>query len=262
MIKFFRKIRQKLLTENRLGKYLLYALGEIVLVMIGILLALQVSNWNEERKNGNEQYFLLEKLQSDLASDMIQIKSSIHSSEESIENNIFCLDVLSRKRDSSREEFMLRFGDILAINYFHQNTTTFDNLVSSGSIELIENQALLDFIVAYYNEDYSAWDSAMKDYTRNIMAPYIMSYDHLPQMDQAKGMELGEDREFFAADISSFDVKPKTLDDYRQNIFIINALRQKIFNHQGQGSLYVELQEVMEGLFRMIEEEKQKLKKD
>ena len=50
MIKFFRKIRQKLLNENRFSKYLVYAIGEIVLVMIGILLALQVNNWNELRK--------------------------------------------------------------------------------------------------------------------------------------------------------------------------------------------------------------------
>ena len=46
MIKFFRKIRQQLLAENRLGKYLIYALGEIVLVVIGILIALQINNWN------------------------------------------------------------------------------------------------------------------------------------------------------------------------------------------------------------------------
>lgn len=50
MIKFFRKIRQNLLMENKTGKYLKYAFGEIILVMIGILLALQVNNWNEDRK--------------------------------------------------------------------------------------------------------------------------------------------------------------------------------------------------------------------
>jgi type II secretory pathway pseudopilin PulG len=51
MINFFRKIREKLLTEGKTGKYLKYAIGEIVLVMIGILLAVQVNNWNEQRKD-------------------------------------------------------------------------------------------------------------------------------------------------------------------------------------------------------------------
>lgn len=47
MIKFFRKIRQKMLTENKFSKYLIYAIGEIILVIIGILIALQINNANE-----------------------------------------------------------------------------------------------------------------------------------------------------------------------------------------------------------------------
>lgn len=49
MIKFFRHIRKRLIRENRFSKYLLYAIGEIVLVVIGILIALQINNWNEEK---------------------------------------------------------------------------------------------------------------------------------------------------------------------------------------------------------------------
>lgn len=55
MLKFFRKIRQGLLTENKISKYLIYAIGEIALVMIGILLALQVNNWNEQAKSNQFQ---------------------------------------------------------------------------------------------------------------------------------------------------------------------------------------------------------------
>uniref|UniRef100_UPI0030DA5AE8 DUF6090 family protein n=1 Tax=uncultured Planktosalinus sp. TaxID=1810935 RepID=UPI0030DA5AE8 len=51
MIQFFRKIRQKLLSENKFSKYLIYAIGEIILVVIGILIALQINNWNEGRKD-------------------------------------------------------------------------------------------------------------------------------------------------------------------------------------------------------------------
>ncbi|MGB5203859.1 MAG: DUF6090 family protein, partial [Eudoraea sp.] len=50
MIKFFRRIRQSLLTENKIGQYLKYAIGEILLVVIGILIALQINNWNEVKK--------------------------------------------------------------------------------------------------------------------------------------------------------------------------------------------------------------------
>jgi hypothetical protein len=50
VIKFFRKIRQQILTENKFSKYFLYAIGEIILVVIGILIALRINNWNELRK--------------------------------------------------------------------------------------------------------------------------------------------------------------------------------------------------------------------
>ena len=62
MIKFFRKIRQNLLMENKTGRYLKYAIGEIILVMIGILLALQVNNWNQQRIAMQKEQLLLEAL--------------------------------------------------------------------------------------------------------------------------------------------------------------------------------------------------------
>ena len=71
MINFFRKIRQNLLMENRTGKYLKYAIGEIVLVMIGILLALQVSNWNQERKDRISERKLLDNIHRDFIQNII-----------------------------------------------------------------------------------------------------------------------------------------------------------------------------------------------
>ena len=62
MIQFFRKIRQRLLNENKLTKYLLYAIGEIFLVVIGILLALQINNWNDLRKQKQKEKFILRDL--------------------------------------------------------------------------------------------------------------------------------------------------------------------------------------------------------
>ena len=63
MIKFFRHIRKSLLMENKTGKYLKYAIGEIILVVIGILIALSINNWNEERKNRilEDDYYCMEK---------------------------------------------------------------------------------------------------------------------------------------------------------------------------------------------------------
>jgi uncharacterized membrane protein YgaE (UPF0421/DUF939 family) len=70
MIKFFRKIRQKMLTENKFGKYLTYAIGEIILVVIGILIALSINNWNENKKSENQLNNIYNEVESNLKSDL------------------------------------------------------------------------------------------------------------------------------------------------------------------------------------------------
>jgi len=75
MIKFFRKIRQKFISENKFSKYLLYAIGEIVLVVIGILIALSINNWNENNKNAHWEQRFLNDLKNELDSDQIQLNT-------------------------------------------------------------------------------------------------------------------------------------------------------------------------------------------
>src|SRR6056297_3227687 len=81
MIKFFRKIRQTLLSDGKTGKYFKYAIGEIILVVIGILIALQINNWNEERKLQNEiNTYLNQKLEN------LKAEKSKYVLDEGIEN--------------------------------------------------------------------------------------------------------------------------------------------------------------------------------
>ena len=92
MIKFFRKTRQKLLTENKFSKYLIYAIGEIILVVVGILIALQINNWNESQKEMHLEEQLIDLLISDLKgkkrehlSDMKDSKNMIKSFQGAID---------------------------------------------------------------------------------------------------------------------------------------------------------------------------------
>ena len=118
MIKFFRKIRQNLLMENKTGKYFKYAIGEIILVMIGILLALQVNNWNETRKISNT------------------IESLFSVFENELENNI---------RDSNS---LIRRGyslDSLNIRFIN-NKMTREDLLKNPLIFLEFGTSTRDFI--------------------------------------------------------------------------------------------------------------------
>lgn len=81
MTTFFKKIRQRLFHENRLGKYLVYAFGEIFLVVIGILIALQINNWNEHRKQENQLDTVLNIVEDNLKSDTAQLKLIIKDYE-------------------------------------------------------------------------------------------------------------------------------------------------------------------------------------
>ena len=71
MIKFFRNIRKKMVEDGKTANYLKYGIGEIVLVVIGILLALQINNWNEKQKNEEKILTILEDIQKDLSEDIV-----------------------------------------------------------------------------------------------------------------------------------------------------------------------------------------------
>ena len=77
MFKFFRNIRQSLLMKDKISKYYKYAFGEIILVVIGILIALSINNWNEARKNRIEQLILINNIIEDLRLDSIHINKSL-----------------------------------------------------------------------------------------------------------------------------------------------------------------------------------------
>lgn len=82
MIKFFRHIRRSLIQENKMGKYFKYAIGEIILVVIGILIALQINNWNEHRKQVKEENEIIQSFKAELKAKSNQLKISIERNKE------------------------------------------------------------------------------------------------------------------------------------------------------------------------------------
>lgn len=90
MINFFRKIRQDLIEKNKMGKYLKYALGEITLVVIGILIALGINNWNEKENNINQANKHLETIRLNLKDDIVQAEKLLAETQTTVDySNIF-----------------------------------------------------------------------------------------------------------------------------------------------------------------------------
>ena len=149
MIKFFRKIRQKLLVENKFTKYLLYAIGEIVLVMLGILLALQVNNANEERKNrAMERAYL-----SDIHQDFLDNKSQFEERLQTFRNQFQIADSLCRLvfpiTDDNWRDVKKIYGRVFLPSTFNANRISINALVSSGRSDIIQNDSLKKMILAW-----------------------------------------------------------------------------------------------------------------
>ncbi|NNJ88281.1 MAG: hypothetical protein HKP53_02680 [Eudoraea sp.] len=110
MIKFFRHIRKRLLSENppggragKFSKYLIYAIGEIVLVVIGILIALQVNNWNEKRKNENLFKVTLDHLYTSIKVDL----DILHYYQNTIKDQIVMIDEIIENADNIESQFLI-----------------------------------------------------------------------------------------------------------------------------------------------------------
>ena len=152
MINFFRRIRQQLLGEGKTGKYFKYAIGEILLVMIGILLALQVNNWNEERKSDQSQYNYLSRLYEDLSSDSIYLQTRIKKAQKYINDT---RDYIKQSYDhqGSFDEY-LRVRSFLRFDTeeFEPQNIVFNELQNTGTINLIKNLTLKESIISLYHD--------------------------------------------------------------------------------------------------------------
>jgi tetratricopeptide (TPR) repeat protein len=150
MIKFFRKIRQNLLIKNKTGKYFKYAIGEIVLVVIGILIALQINNWNESRKKEQVEKQVLKSLFQEIEKDRIMLKD-IYYLYERDERSITYFKNLIWKEEHSMEDALTlnKFGG-LAFRDVNPNRITYDEMISTGKIYYLSNQELVNEIINYY----------------------------------------------------------------------------------------------------------------
>ena len=142
MIKFFRKIRQKLLSENKISKYLFYAVGEIVLVVIGILIALQINNSNEARKLRNQELHYLENLKTDLNLNIAELDEYMAIRNSRIESANKVLEHFEGKPLTDLNDFAFHTTNIYIWQKFSQHDNTVQERVNSGNLALISNDSI------------------------------------------------------------------------------------------------------------------------
>jgi len=141
MIKFFRKIRQRLLTENKFSKYLLYAIGEIALVVIGILIALQINNWNEYQKAVKSENELLTSLQNEISANIEQLKLLNANNKIWASDGSDIVQKLLLGIDTFSDSEVTR-----AFNFYESliKSPVLDGIVSSNSNVLVTRKGLIN----------------------------------------------------------------------------------------------------------------------
>ena len=142
MIKFFRKIRQNLLSENKFRKYLIYAIGEIILVVIGILIALQINNSNELNKQRAKEVQFLKNLKSDLIFEESELERYIGIRESIVNSAQIALEHFNGKPVENIQIFNYHTFNVGIWQEFQRNNNTFVELLNSGNFTLISNESI------------------------------------------------------------------------------------------------------------------------
>jgi hypothetical protein len=148
MIKFFRQIRQNLLMENKTGKYFKYAIGEIILVVFGILIALQINNWNENRKNriAEADYYCR------ILEDLELNEKLIDETSELISNKIrLCKELISdlNKIPNDRSIILNKFVVAVRQDVFVPSNIAFEDITSSGQLKLLTDLKLKNRLIQH-----------------------------------------------------------------------------------------------------------------
>lgn len=185
MFKFFRKIRQNLLMENNTGKYIKYAFGEIILVVIGILIALQINNWNQQRLQDNEEQAALINLKQDFEYNYKTLDSVLSETKNNITAQFILLNHTGNKpKNITRETFNKALNKLADINEFYPRNGYLNDLISSGNLGIIKNKVLRNKL--------SSWNPAF-DYIRSREIELEKGRDRVTQMIIQKGSWLNAD---------------------------------------------------------------------
>jgi hypothetical protein len=152
MIKLFRKIRQRLLNEHRFSKYLIYATGEILLVVIGILIALQINNWNEERIFQDQEVKILKELLVNFRADSIDHTGNMDWYGNASNSAKIVVQSLESKKPWN-DTMRLHYGWIFMKGLANLNTSAYENLKTQG-FDLISNDTIRNAITHLYTNQY------------------------------------------------------------------------------------------------------------
>jgi len=187
MIKFFRKIRQNLLMENKTEKYLKYAIGEILLVVVGILLALSINNWNEVRKDKILEQNYLFKIHEEFKNNKVQFDHIISIHRQSYKSSNWIIENYNKPDiniDTLRKH-------LLAFRYsytYNPSKSSIDAVINSGKLGVIRDNKLSSKLIEWPEliADYQEEEIINRNFFDNIILPFDIRHFTIYSNDKNK----------------------------------------------------------------------------
>jgi len=237
MIKYFRHIRQRLVIENRFSKYLLYAIGEIILVVIGILIALNINNWNENNKSKKDQHYVLTEVLKNLKEDAVLVDEIITQRQKTKIAVVSLQDFVNSSRTMDTELLQLHLANLLTFERYFPINNAYEILKSKG-LQLSNNE-LTTKISRYYDYEQPKMSSSILDIEISILQVFndsngLFRFFSLIEKDERIVVKNQNDK-IFKQELASFllafqDNNAGTLDKLLNFKDINKKLRQQISN--------------------------------
>jgi len=237
MINFFRNIRQNLLSENRFSKYLLYAIGEIILVVIGILLALQIDTWNSDKTNRTKEQLYLRGYHEDLKRNLSELERVIEKSNRTLSAS----DSLLRHAIGQLNiEDMKTFEGLVmeSLNYtlFLSQEGTIKDIFGTGDLALIQNDTIRKSMVN--------WNSDLK---------YLTEYEALGKDNQLQCVDyLSKETPFYKMALTRNFMDEATKTEITQDQRFLNLVSNQQHMAKVLNGLYLDKQLKMKALQKTV----------
>ncbi len=251
MIKFFRNIRQTLIMENKTSKYLKYAIGEIFLVVIGILIALQINNWNEQRKERNREQAILKNLQNEFKANINNVNEAYSSFYEAYEASLLLLEIISTDEAINPVLVEQLIDDIInKTKSLDIITGSIDEMLNTGSFNLIRNPDLRKQLSnwSFYKTDTEDDIVIYRDYLFDFFIP------SLTNKVQLRNMKIPD---FFEDNLQLTKISKSNFKiDYNKTIRTIefeNQVYNNALNYMYALNSYVVFKNYLENTVKLIE---------
>jgi hypothetical protein len=184
MIKFFRKIRQKMIAENKFSKYVMYAVGEIVLVVIGILIALQINIRNQADKDSVYEIKMLTEIENGLELDLANLHEH-YETYSGLKNTVDYFTRLTQNKVVFQDSLMPALWKLNTGRYLNFNRGPYDALKSSG-IDRVSNDSVRNHLINFFDfrllEFQTTIDHSTRRYRSNV--DLLLSFREDPFIDE------------------------------------------------------------------------------